>query len=299
VHRALSILNSVRFDAPLPCERAISQVRLETGLDFSRARARAGFARGHLLDIVVYLPGGNGNSFETDAAESLVELLVGEELFERWIGNVVATPTVRGGLLAVINETAEDRAALPIATLLDSVRAAIAGLKLGLAQAAFAHSADSADWFAFELSPDTAADYAAQDDLLFCSTRVPEPKKCFLHGERFFSGRFTASSALFTYLKYDTSETGLEARLAERSKYEQLIQRVVPEREGTVVGIGLGVRYGYIDLLLADPDCARQSVLPALRALGISEQSWVLFCDTELNSEFLPVYPGSPPPFGA
>jgi len=30
--------------------------------------------------------------------------LVGEELFERWIGNVVATPTVRGGLLTVINE---------------------------------------------------------------------------------------------------------------------------------------------------------------------------------------------------
>ena len=297
MHRALSLLNSARFDAPLPRELALARVRLDTGLDFSRARARAGFARGHLLDIVVYLPGGSGNSFETEAAESLVQLLVGEELFERWIGNVVATPTVRGGLLTVINETAEDRAALPIETLLESVRAAIAGLKQGLEQPSFAQSSDTEDWFAFELSAEPAADYAAQDDLLFCSTRMPEPKKCFLHGERFFSGRFAPSGALFTYLKYDTRETGLDARLAERFKFEQVIQRIIPAGEGGMVGLGLGIRYGYVDLLLSDPDCARQRVLPALRALGISEQSWVLFCDTELSSEFLPVYPGSPPPY--
>jgi len=297
VHRAFSILNTARFDAPLPCEVALSQVRARTGLDFSRARARAGFARGHLLDVVVYLPGGNGNARETEAAEELVQLLVGEELFERWIGNVVASPTPRGGLLAVINERAEDRSALPIQTLLDSIRAAIAGLKLGLTEASFDCAADTSGWFAFELSPEPATDYAAQDDLLFCSTRMPEPKKCFLHGERFFSGRFTASGALFTYLKYDTTERDLEARLAERSKIERLVQRTIAERDGVMFGFGLGVRYGYIDLLLADPDCARQRLLPELRALGISQQSWVLFCDTELSAEFLPVYPGSPAPF--
>lgn len=297
MHRALSILSSARFAAPLPCSLALAEVQRTTGLDFRRARARAGFGRGHLLDIVVYLPGGSGNQFETQAAEELVQLLVGEELFERWIGNVAAAAAVRGGLLPVINETPEARAALPIETLLESVRAAIAGLKLGLEQALQAHAADAADWYAFELSPEPAADYAAQDDLLFCSTRVPEPKKCFLHGERFFSGRFTTSGGLFTYLKYGSREQGLEARLAERSKFEQLIQQVIPEGEGAVVGFGLGRRYAYIDLLLTEPSCARKRVLPALRALGISELSWVLFCDTELSSEFLPVYPGSPPPF--
>lgn len=298
MHRALTILNSTRFDAPLPCDSALSRVRAKTGLDLTRARARAGFARGHLLDVVVYFPGGSGNQLEAVAAEELVQLLVGEELFERWIGNVVATPTVRGGLLSVINEAAEDRSALPIGMLLDSVRAAIAGLKSGIEQAWLGCASDAEDWFAFELSPDAAPDYAAQDDLLFCSTRAPEPKKCFLQGERFFSGRFTAGGALFTYLKYDTNETGLEARLTERSRFEQVIQRIIPAGDGAVVGFGLGRRYGYIDLLLADPDCARQRVLPAVRELGISKQSWVLFCDTELISEFLPVYPGSPPPFG-
>lgn len=297
MHRALAILNSARFDAPLPHDAALSQIRAQTGLDFTKAKARVGFARGHLLDVVLYLPGGNGNTLESEAAEALTRLLVGEELFERWIGSVAATPTVRGGLLTVLNENADERSALPIATLLEAVRAAIAGLKQGLMEVSFPPAAEADDWFAFELSPEPAADYAAQDDLLFCSTRVPEPKKSFLRGEPFFSGRFALSGALFTYLKYETELVGSEARLSQRANFEQLVKRVLSERDGMMVGCGLGVRYGYIDLLLADPDCARQRLLPELRALGIAKRSWVLFCDFELEAEYLPVHADSPPPF--
>ena len=297
MHRALSILSSARFAAPLGCGLAVARIRAESGLDFARARARTGFARGHLLDVVVYLPGGNGNTLETEAAETLVQLLLGEELFERWIGSVLATPTVRGGLLTVLNESAEERSALPIETLPDTVRAAIVGLRNGLPELSFVHAPDADDWFAFELSPEPAADYAAQDDLVFCSTRVPEPKKCFLRGEPFFSGRFTASGALFTYLKYDTTETTPEARIAERSKFEELIKRVLREDHGGLLGLGLGVRYGYIDLALSDPDCLRQRLLPELRALEISKRSWLLFCDSELESEYVPVYSDSPAPW--
>jgi len=113
----MSILHSARFAPALSPERALSRIRGETGLDFARARARTGFARGHLLEVVVYFPGGSGNQLESEAAEELVRLLVGEELFERWIGSVVATPTIRPGLLTVLNESAEDRSALPIALL--------------------------------------------------------------------------------------------------------------------------------------------------------------------------------------
>ena len=297
MHRAWSILSSARFAAPLACAVAVAKIQAETGLDFARARARAGFARGHLLDIVVYLPGGRGITLETDAAEDLVRLLVGEEAFERWVGNVRVTPTVRGGPLKVLNESAEERAALPIETLPATVEAAIAGLKSGLPELTFTHSTEADDWFAFELSPEPRADYVAQDDLVFCSTRVPEPKKCFLRGEPFFSGRFSASGALFTYLKYESRETTSEERLAERSKFEDLVKRVLVAPHGGVVGVGLGVRYGYIDLVLADPNSVRRALLPELRAAGVSKRSWVLFCDSELEAEYLPVFPDSPAPF--
>src|SRR3954469_18234808 len=157
MHRALSILSSARLVEPLACASALSRVRAESGLDFGKARARAGFARGHLLEVVVYLPGGAGSQLESEAAEDLVRLLVGEELFERWIGSVLATPTVRGGLLTVLNESAEDRKSFPLDRLLESVRAAIQGLKLGLPALGFEPSAESADWFAFELEPEPAS----------------------------------------------------------------------------------------------------------------------------------------------
>jgi hypothetical protein len=154
------MLSSARFDAPLPCALALSQIHGKFGVDFRKSRARAGFGRGHLLDIVVYLPGGNGNRQETEAAEALVRLLIGEEWFERWIGAVLATPTVRGGPLTVLNESTEASAALPIEMLLDSVGAAITGLKQGLAEPSLGSAEERSDWFAFELSPEPAADYA-------------------------------------------------------------------------------------------------------------------------------------------
>jgi len=295
VRRALELLRRAPFAAPIGCAAAVAGVRAASGVDFGSARARAGFARGHLLDVVVYLPGGRGGAHESEAGEDLVRLLLGEELFERWIGSVVATPTVRGGLLTVINENSDERSALHIETLLATVRAAIDGLKLGLTELSFDASAEAADWFAFELEPLPAKDYAAQDDLLFCSTRVPELKKSYLRAEPFFSGRFTNSGALFAYLKFQSAEPTPEGRLAERTRFEELIKRSLPGAQGGVVGLGLGLRYSYIDVALIDPDCVTERLLPALRAAQITKRSWLMFCDSELEHEFIPVYADSPP----
>ncbi|MEO6600175.1 MAG: hypothetical protein ABIQ16_09910 [Polyangiaceae bacterium] len=297
MRRALELLRSAPFAAPVPFAAATARVRTASGVDFGKARARAGFARGHLLDVVVYLPGGRGGAPETEAAEDLVRLLVGEELFERWVGSVVATPTIVRGLLTVINENAEDRTALPIETLLATVRAAIDGLKLGVSELSFDARADAEGWFAFELEPEPAKDYVAQDDLLFCSTRVPELKKSYLRAEPFFSGRFTNSGALFAYLKFQSLELTPEGRLAERAAFEELIRRSLPEAHGGLVGLGVGLRYSYIDVALIDPDCVSERILPALRTAKISKRSWLLFCDSELEHEFVSVYDDSPLPW--
>ncbi len=296
MRRAFEVLRAARFAAPLSCASALARVRSQSGLQLDKSRVRSGFGRGHLLDIVVYVPGGKGTSDETDAAEELVRLLVGEELFERWVGRVSATPTVRGGALTVLNTNAEERSALPIETLPETLRAAIAGLKQALPEAAAAHAADDA-WVLFELEPVPAADFAAQDDLVVCSTRVPELKKCFLRGEPFFSGRFADSNLLYAYLKYDAPAGTTEARLAERARFEDALSRAVRPEQAALVGLGLGVRYSYIDLAVSDFDCIGEQLLPALRAAEISQRAWILFCDSELEREHVPVHPDSPEPF--
>ena len=296
MHRALELLRTACFAKALPSALAVPQIHRQNGLNFAGARARCGFARGHLLDIVVYVPGGSGGGREIDAAEALVRLLVGEELFERWVGTVSATPTVRGGPLVVLNPSVEEHAALPIDTLPETVRAAVAGLKLGLPPLPPLSALD-ADWVAFELEPERAVDYPAQDDLVVCSSRTPELKKSFLHGEPFFSGRFTNSDALFTYLKYETRSTSAQEQLAERAAIEAVVQRSLAPGDGVVVGLGLGTRYSYLDLALINPNYARRRLVPALQAAGLPRRSWLLFCDSELEREFLPIYPDSGEPY--
>jgi hypothetical protein len=297
VHRALELLRTARFAPPLACPEAVIQIQQRHGLDLTKARARCGFARGHLLDIVVYVPGGIGDVRERDASENLVQLVIGEELFERWVGTVSATPTVRGGPLTVLNPSSEERTALPIASLLEAVRAAVAGLKLGLSSESVSIRTDGEDWVLFELTPELAPDYAAQDDLLFSSTRLPELKKSFLRGEPFFSGRFSNSGELFTYLKYEGSAPSGELRLAERAAIEAALTRVLDAKHGALVGLGLGIRYGYVDLALADPDCVQTWLIPALREAGLGKRAWLLFCDSELEREWIGVHTDTPEPF--
>jgi hypothetical protein len=297
VRRAFELLRRARFAEPLPSAVAVARVHSQCGLDLGRARVRSGFARGHLLEIVVYVPGGKGTADETDAAEHLVRLLVGEELFERWVGRVSATPTVRGGALTVLNSNAEERSALPLDALLETLRAAVAGLKQGLAPVPDLAAADGEGWVLFELEPEPAHDFAAQDDLLVCTTCMPEPKKCFLRGEPFFSGRFCNSGALLAYLKLESTERGTEARLAERARFEDALIRALRPEQASIVGLGLGVRYSYLDLLITDPDSVPERLLPALRSAGAPERAWLLFFDSELEREHIPLFPGSPEPF--
>jgi hypothetical protein len=243
---------------------------------------------------VIHVPGGIGDRREQDAAEELTLLLLGEELFEHWVGSVSATPAARGGPLTVLNANSEERTAFPLTLLYEAVESAIAGLKLGLSAEP---ATDGDDWVLFELSPEPAPDYAAQDDLVLASTRVPELKKSFLRREPFFSGRFSNRGELFLYLKYESAGASSEARLAQRSAIEAELVRALRAEHGAIVGAGLGIRYGYLDLALSDSSCVDQGILPALRAADLPRQAWLLFCDTELAREWIGVHPDTPEPF--
>ena len=296
MRRALSRLKSARFASAVELEAALDRVRAEINVDLRRARVRCGFGRGHLLEAVVYVPGGVGSRDETEAAARLVRFLIGEELFERWLGAVSATPTVRGGPLPVVNAAREDRDALALGDLKAAVEAAIAGLKLGLPAQPLAAFAAGADWLMFELEPERRVDYAAQDDLLLCSTRTPELKKCFLRDEPFFSGRFSKVGELFVYLKYESQESAPEARLREREVLEEIAARALAPSGGALIGTGLGLRYSYLDFAIGDPDCMSHRVLPALSAANITGRAWLLFFDSELEREWRPLYDDSPTP---
>jgi hypothetical protein len=86
-----------------PLSVALEAARQEHGLSLERASLRAGFGRGHLLELTLGIPGGNGGENEQNCAENLVRAVLGDRLFETWIGAVHVTPAPRFPSLRVLD----------------------------------------------------------------------------------------------------------------------------------------------------------------------------------------------------
>ncbi len=270
----------------------IASVACEVGRSLGEARARAGFSRGHLVDVVVYVPGG----LDSATAELAVEALLGDELMDDWIGAVDAAALPRGGPLRVVGGSREAERTFPLAELPQAVRAAIDGLTSGLPDAPYLAQDRSRAWTLFELEPEPAHDYAAQDDLMLATTIAPELLKAYLQGLPIFSGRFSRAGELFCYLKLDFARTPPDAQLARRRAVEDALDAaLVPAGDGCVIGNGLGLRYAYVDLALARPEAVARVAEVALAA-GAPERSWLLFLDRELDGEWIGLEPVTPAP---
>ena len=256
------------------------------------ARARAGFARGHLIDVVVYTPGG----LAPRDAERVVESLLGAELCDDWIGAVDGAAMPRGGPLHVVQSGGDLERTFPLAELPLAVRAAIDGLVSGLPDAPFCAQDRSRAWTLFELEPEPAHDYAAQDDLMLTTTVAPELIKAYLQGLPIYSGRFSRAGELFCYLKLDLAGAPVHEQLAQRRSVEDALDRaLVPDGDGCVIGNGLGLRYAYVDLALTRSE-ALSRVRDVALAAGAPERSWLLFLDSELDGEWVGVKRATPVP---
>lgn len=285
-----------RFRELPPFDEALAALRSD-GVELSHARARAGFSRGHLLDLVLLDPAFESSRDERarQIADRAADSLFGSQLVDDWIGSIDIAPLPRGGPLKVVGDESEPT--LPLAELQSAVLAAIDGLLAGLPDAPHHARAAAGEWTLFELEPGRADDFAAQNDLVLATTSVPELLKAFLQGLPMYSGRFSRHGEQYCYLKLDSGGRGDEQRLAERSALEDAINAaLVKAQAGCVVGNGLGLRYSYVDLAIADLERAA----PILRKCvdGVADCAWLLFCDTDRAGDWLALRDGSPPPPG-
>ncbi len=284
---------SRRPPSPLPAALAAHAL----GARWAQAKVRAGFARGHLIDVVLHVPAGSGSAEENSAAEELVWALLGERRADDWIGSVQAVAAPRGGPLQVIGGT-EQAQLFALAELPGAVEAAVRGLYAGFVAEPFWKRQLEAEWTLFELEPDpTQSPESGQADLVLASTCVPELLHCALTNAPFSSSRFTRTDELFFYLKYRASGISDE-RLAARSKLEDVLDQVlVAGHAGRVVGGGMGLRYDYVYLALSDAERGLAAVVGFGRDARLPAASWLLPFDTDLGDEWLEIWPntGAPP----
>lgn len=290
-------VDSARGGNPRACGLALAEIARSSGVDFGRARARAGFSRGHLLDVVIELPGGRGGEAEERAAEALCELLLGEARAEDWLGALSLVPAPRGGPLQVVQARSGAENFFPIAELLPAFDAAIAGLYAGLPAEPFWALGGEQQWVLLELDVEAMPVYPAQSDVALATTFLPEMLKCFLSGNSFASARFSACGELFGYLKSRRRPGDLRQAVAERRVLEDALDAaLVSERAGRVVGSGLGVVYSYVDFAFDALDRAVDVIRAVGSRVDLGDESWILFCDTALAREWIALAPGAPPP---
>lgn len=284
--------------APSPLSEALAEVRRDYAVELGKASLRAGFGRGHLLSITLGVPGGAGSKNEQNAAEMLVRRVLGDRLFETWVGEVAITPLPRGGPLRVLDVSAP-RTTLNVSDLFDTVSAAVLGVLRGLPTAsdaarscadAGAGESERTDWTLLEVEPLEPGARVGKDDLALVSTCMPELLRCYLEGSPCSSRRFSPRGERFVFVSYVDDEQSAEQRLARRAEMEATLASALRGRGG-VIGVGLGVQTTHIDLTLSDLDTGLSCLVSKLREVAAPPSTLVQFFDSELADEWLAIWP--------
>jgi hypothetical protein len=121
----------VRTDpGPRSLEEVSAAVEQSTGRSLGGARVRAGFARGHLLDLLVHLPktSNRDDPVALSAAESAVYGLLGERRADDWIGRIDVAPLQRAGPLRLVGSGTDTEHTFPLSLVPTTVENAIRGL---------------------------------------------------------------------------------------------------------------------------------------------------------------------------
>jgi hypothetical protein len=279
--RLRAATDPARGEAPRELPRALALTLERHGVDFRSARARAGIARGHLIDIVLELPGGRADAAEHAAADTLLDCLLGEARFDDWVDNVTVSPAPRGGTLKVVQARSDDARFFPLAELASAIDAAIGGIHAGLPASPLWSLGGEQRWFLLELDADPED---APDDVLLVSTCMPELLKSYLSGAPFASTRFSRVAELFAFLRYESRDPDVRRSLARRRVLEDALDAaLVSERAGRVIGGGMGVGHSHVHFALDRVAAAVALVRDVAARIGVPALSSSLcFCDRTL-----------------
>lgn len=293
--------------AARPLEQALLEARASYGVSLRGSSLRAGFGRGHLLEITLGVPGGTGAENEQNAAEYLVRAVLGDRLFETWIGAVHVTSAPRGGPLRVLDTTAP-RHTLGLHELYDTVAAAARGVLLGLPDEATGRAVERlgvresrdvredddsrAEWTLLETEPlaVVGATTPRKRDLLLASTCTPELLRCYLDDAPCASLRFSSRGERFVFVSYADDRASMSERVARRASIEAALTSGL-RGVGRVTGVGIGVRTSYVDLALCNLETTLPRLVANLRELALPPRSFIEFFDSELSEEWLSVWP--------
>lgn len=243
-------------------EYALAQARKIDGIDLSTSRVRAGFTRGHLLEVVVSIPFdvvGDDESLQI-AAEVFLEHYIGEQLLDQWVANVSVSRIARTRGLLVVSEHRESAESHSLREFKPMLERAVAGVLAQVPASRVLAPEAEEQWTALEI-PEMAG--GLLPDRRFASTCLPEALKAALEGLPFSSSRFTQGPELFCWLAWN-GEPNMERRIALRERVEGVLNL---QHGVALCGTGFGLRRDFVDLWLMPDEQTIRSVGEQIRQI--------------------------------
>jgi hypothetical protein len=226
------------------------------------------------------------------AAFVATETLLGEKRMSKWIGVIETAPATKSESRAKGATTA-----IPLDRLAETVEALVQSIQEQLPESSHAEQHEDAKWSLWELKPEEAEDYPAQNDLIIGGSMNSEIWRTFRQRVHFDSLRFSKLGEKFCYLKMDGQEGLTGCEFDDRGEIEEALDEVLkPNKLGCHIGGGTGLRYSYIDFALMDLDNGIDAIRKRLQKSNLPKRSWIQFFDSELAAEWVGIYDDTPAP---
>ncbi len=280
---------------PLPVALASKTVVAQAGHGFLTTTVLPRIGDGNRVDLLYLMRlAATDDRAAMRVARATTDALLGEELRDRWVGEIDVTE---------LSRDVRTQQFLGLSKLRSTVLAMAKSILQGLPVTPyFAQRRNRAEWEKYSVEPRPSnrdGDFAGQDDVITGLAKLPELQKAtHAAGSKFFSGNFSRCKEVFTYLKIDLPDSTVEARRKRKYALEDAIDPALrAAKAGCLIGTGTGTRYIYLDLAVVDVPAAVEVVRRTLSPLGLPDRSWLLFHDAELAAEYVNLGATlSPPP---
>ncbi|WP_026941440.1 hypothetical protein [Hellea balneolensis] len=253
--------------------------------------------RQNFIDLTFYIPADKADAKQEANSFLLAELALGEKVVADWIGYVDVEVLKTTGLFK--KKAAEPPAnAYPIKDIRARIAAEIARFKNTLPKEPFRRRVEAMEWSIFKMTEnDSQTNYLG--DIYVASICDADLFSALYNGRsRFNSQRFSGLGESFVLVKINgaSSNLGLN-QLSSRSEIEDaLTESFQAISSGAVVGGGMGQENAYIFLALEDEATDLDTVIDTLRTQKLGEKTWVFFCDSRRQCEWVGLWDDTPAP---
>jgi len=251
----------------------------------------------NFIDLTFHIPASKADAKQEANAFLLSELALGEKVVADWIGYVDVEVLKEKGLFK--KTAAEPPAgAYPIKDIRTKVAGEIARFKNSLPQKPFRERVENMEWSIIQMADNNApCDYL--DDMYLTSFSNPELFTALYSGRsRFNSQRFSSLGESFVFIQTDGVSSGLDLKdVSSRGKIEDALTEALGSSSlGAVIGGAMGQNNAYIFLALEDETAGLNAVVESLRTEKLGEKTWIFFCDSRRQFEWVGLWPDTSAP---